>query len=105
RPRARAVPMERPSDELLAGARFHVDQRGQIARGDLDEEATELVHLRRAADQQPVAAFLLAGPGAQRVTHAVDLGILLRNPRLQAAVQLFYLLLALGGGPRPALLL
>ena len=60
RSRPRGVLVQRPRDELLAGAALAVDQNRRPARRGLDDEVEHLAHARAAADDlaEPVRARL-----------------------------------------------
>ncbi len=65
-----AVEVDGARDELLAGAALAQDQDGVRGVGDLGEDAVELLHSRRAADQVAQAAT-----GAQVLAQSAGFGI------------------------------
>ena len=89
--------MDGARDQFLAGARLARDEDGQVGRDDARDDAIDVLHRRRAADQRQRRVLFRRGLGRdaaprQRARHRLDqrveverLGQIVIRPRLRRA--------------------
>ena len=84
--RTQAVGVDRPRDQLFAGAAFAADEDGRIGLGDLDDQLFDLVHLGRDRDDLGVERrqfFKCPRDGFEQLFAVVRLLQILERPQTQ----------------------